>query len=363
MPTANEPQSTWGPLLRVSGRRKLVFALAAAFLSAAFTIGALLALDVYLHHKFAEFAGLNVWGYRGPTVGRKQSREQRVFVIGGSTTFGYGVGWSDAFPAALERRLQEDARASGAPVSVVNLAYNNEGAFSFLYTLHDYEYLQPDAVIFYTGYNDGGPSNTSAFRHESAIFQLTGYMPILPVILPEKAKSLRYGGDLDAAYRQEKTAFRPDLADRTSVLALETAEAISKSIERQLGRLTERPRPAAVVADASGCGEPFTRYCDSVRRAVEDVLDHGRDVVVVGQPYISDLHVDQQRALDEMLGKRFAAHPGLRLVNLGNTVNLKDRTLAFDGMHLTVSGNEVIADSLVPVIRDVLAQRRTRPSR
>src|SRR5688572_16100320 len=89
--------------------------------------GAILAGDIFLHWKFAEFAGVNVWGYRGPTVGRKQPDEWRLAVLGESTAFGYGVHWQEAIPALLQERLN-GGTAGPRRATVVNLAYNNEGA-------------------------------------------------------------------------------------------------------------------------------------------------------------------------------------------------------------------------------------------
>ena len=65
----------------------------------------LLAVDVYLHGKFEKSAGFNVWGYRGPAVGRKGADEYRVVILGGSSAYGYGTNWDEAIPAALERQL------------------------------------------------------------------------------------------------------------------------------------------------------------------------------------------------------------------------------------------------------------------
>ena len=48
----------------------------------------LLAADVYLHWRVQNAGAVNVWGYRGPVVGRKQPNEIRVVVLGGSTAFG-----------------------------------------------------------------------------------------------------------------------------------------------------------------------------------------------------------------------------------------------------------------------------------
>src|SRR5687768_4892362 len=117
-------------------RRKVVFALLAMTLACLFVVGVLLAADIYVHRKFQNSGGLNIWGYRGPTVGRKAAGERRVAVFGESTALGYGVRWHEAFPVVLEELLnQPRADAKPAKVSVVNLAYNGEGAHSYRYTL------------------------------------------------------------------------------------------------------------------------------------------------------------------------------------------------------------------------------------
>jgi hypothetical protein len=184
-------------------------------------------------------------------------------------------------------------------------------------------------------------------------------MPILPIVLTEKAMSLRYGGDLEAAYRREQTVFKPDLTTRTSASALEAAAKIASSLEKQLGGLTEVPMSDTLV-EASSCSGRFAFYCDSVRRVIEDVAARGRAVVVVTEPYLADVHVEQQHALHEMLRDRYpiGAESGLWLVNLGRSVDLKDRQLASDGMHLTARGNQIVADALAPVLAEVLAHRR-----
>ena len=48
-----------------------------------------------------------------------------------------------------------------------------------------------------------------------------------------------------------------------------------------------------------------------------------------------------------MLRARFAGDPDVRYANLGQLVDLRDRSLAYDGMHLTARGNEIVADRLL----------------
>ena len=174
-------------------------------------------------------------------------------MLGGSTAFGYGVTWDQAFPALLERALK--ASAPGRQRNVVNLGYNNEGAYSFRFTLEDFAYLEPDVVCPYEGYNDiigdDGP-NTALFRHDSPVFQLTGYMPILPLVFHEKAMALLHGGSIDAGYAESqgrggKVVFQPNLRDRAAASTLEAAVLLERSIEQQLSRFADAPARAVAA--------------------------------------------------------------------------------------------------------------------
>jgi lysophospholipase L1-like esterase len=349
------------PVTRTSPSRGkyVAFALVSLILSALVATLALLLVDVYLHRKFASFAAVNVWGYRGPIAPRKAPGALRIVVLGGSTAFGYGVPNEESIPALLDRALKASAARSGpGQVDVVNLAYNNEGAYAFRLNLEDYRYLDYDLAVLYTGYNDLGGPNTTAFRRSSPIFRLTGYMPILPTILAEKAMSLRYGGDLEAAYWGRRTAFTPNLAQRAGAAALEAAGRVTNSLERQLGRLSsEVDRPARSQHD-EGCTGQWRQYCEWMLASIEYALSVGAKVLVVGQPYVSDGHVAQQAALESMLRQRFANDARIRVVNLGRLIDVRDSSLAYDGMHLTLSGNRRVAEAMAPAILQMLAPAR-----
>ena len=331
-------------------RRKLLFGLSVSLFVTAVLFATLLAVDVYLHHRHEMNAGLNVWGYRGPVLDDKQDGERRVAVIGGSTAFGYGVTWPEAIPALLQQKLNE-VEPSGATYTAANLAYNNEGAYSFKYTLRDYAYLDYDLAILYTGYNDlSNDGNRQVYRHESPIFTLTGYMPIFPVIFSEKAMMLRYGGDLEAAYWGERTVFTPNPADRISATALETAVRVTQSLEQQLGRLTTTD-PLNSVATTATCDVDWQAYCEQVTLAVDQVIADGKRVLVVTQPYMTDGHVDQQANLIAMLDRSYGNNGNVRHLNLGEVLSLDNLDFAWDGMHLTAAGNDVVATRLVsPVL-------------
>lgn len=354
--------------MTVSRRKYLVFAAVAMTLSIIVCLAGALAADLYLHHRAERSAGLNRWGYRGPIAGQKQPGELRVVVLGGSTAFGYGVTWDEAIPALLERKLNQ--QQGNAPARVVNLGFNNEGAYSFLPTLKDFEYLDYDVVCFYEGYNDlSGDAipNRAVYRHESAVFRLTGYSPILPLWLREKALLLRYGGDLKAAYaatldgNANTTVFRPNLSDRTSAAALEAAAEVSKSLGRQLDRWSAEQPPATAIASEAGCPFPWANYCQAIYVATRYVLDHDKAVAIVAQPRkLEDSgrrHAQQQHALVEMIARHFSNNPRVKYVDLGDAVDLKNTDIVFDTMHLNAEGNAIIAQGLVEPVRELAAIR------
>lgn len=347
--------------MALSRRKKLLFALAAAALSLMVALVVLLAADLALHQRAERSAGLNRWGYRGPVVGSKQAGETRIVMLGGSTMFGYGVSWDTAIPALLQNKIR--SRYPDRQVTVVNLAYNNEGVYSYAPTLRAFEYLDYDVVVLYEGYNDimgDLAPNLSVFRYESAVFRLTGYFPILPLYLNEKAMMIRTGGNLAAAYehargRETTTVFRPNLAQRTSAAALEGASAVGDALSRQIGRLASQESGRPVTTSELGCRSPWAHYCASVHRAIVLATSSGKGVLVVGQPALTgpyaSRHVEQQSEVREMIARHFGRTPNVRYLNLGDVVNVDDPQFAFDKMHLNVIGNDIIAERLVePVL-------------
>jgi hypothetical protein len=62
-----------------------------------------------------------------------------------------------------------------------------------------------------------------------------------------------------------------------------------------------------------------------------------------------------------LLGRRFGNDAGVGYVNLGDRVDLENRQLSFDHMHLTESGNEQLAGGLVDAVID-MAMRKQKTS-
>ena len=333
-----------------SGRRRY-FATAAILLSAVFTASFVVGLDLYLHHRFAESGGYNVWGYRGPIAGRKRPGERRLAMLGGSVTFGFGVRADETIPSNLQQRLNA---AGGAPVTVVNLGWNSEGAYSLPFTLKDYEYLDYDAAILYSGYNDL-VFNNQVFRHESPLFRLTGYLPILPIV---PIREWLHLSNL-AETKGGRVVFRPTLQDQYASEAADTALRISQTLDRELARFTAEeehftPQSVKLRPGDELCAKPWGYYCRSVRDAAEWMVSRGKQVFIVTEPWRSEQHHEQQTALRGMVERRFAGNLLVHLVDMGTSVDLRDPRLCYDGLHLTPAGNAQVADRLAPEIRATL---------
>lgn len=332
---------------RYSPGRFAAYALLTVALTVGMFVAAAAAFDVYLHHRYFRAGGYNVRGYRGNPVGAKKSGERRLVMLGGSVAFGYGVDVDETIPAYLQQILRDR--------TVINLACNSEGAYAFHPTLDDYAGLQYDQAILYSGYNDLSYHNRRVFRHESPIFLLTGYLPILPVIPINAWLRVR---DLSQV---GQTVFEPTLADRSSTQWADTANRVQRTLNDQLARFAkEAPRPQASGDNVNECGARWSFYCQAVREGVVAGRRHGAEVFVVTEPYVylrsnSEeerlFHVRQQAALASAVTTWFAGDPLVHYVNLGRAVDLTDASLCYDGLHLTAKGNRQLAEALAVEIR------------
>ena len=318
-----------------SKSKRTFLKIAAVSISTIVCLSIFLGSDFYLHYRH----GINLWGYRGPAVGRKQPGEKRIAVLGGSTTWGYGLRAGQDFPAQLQRLLAGINAPRTGPITLLNLCFNNEGAYSFAYTLSDYEYLNVDAVIVYSGYNDLGGSNLEVFRHRSPVFRWTGYLPLLPTLTADRISLWQRGGETG------KTVFEPPKLSRLNQIS---------GLEKQLGKLNAPD--SATMAPTPAARAEWQSYCERIYQVTELALKSNKRVLIVGEPYISDKHVTQQAVLEEMIRLRFPNQPKVQYLNLGRVVDLRDQSLCWDGMHLTEEGNRRIAAALAEPVLELLKE-------
>ena len=243
-------------MMPLSRRRKVLFGLVTVPLASGVAAIGLVAADIYAHWRTQDVAGVNVWGYRGAPVGAKRDGEVRVAMVGGSTVYGWGLPADESIAWFLERRLND---AEGARrFSILNLGAPGQGAYGFVTDLADFEYLNYDIVCLYEGYNDLGPmtirgrDNYLLWRRESPVFRWTGYYPILPVVLREKADLLTGGGNANNG----DVRFRAGIATRVASGAMRTVAAVTGDLGGQVGGLT--PAPANAPADGE-CIDTWAR--------------------------------------------------------------------------------------------------------
>lgn len=334
-------------------RRKFAFALIAMLLGSSVTFAVVLAADLAVHHRAENSAGLNRWGYRGPVLPRKVAGEVRIAMVGGSTVFGYGGKWHEAPPARLEAELR--SAHPGAIIHVVNLGYNNDGAFAAKPTLEDYRYLDYDVVILYEGYNDRQGDfvpNTQVYRRQSVIYRLTGYSPILPMAFTEAARRLR-SGDADSS----APVFRPNFAARTSATAIEAANAVGEALGRQLEQFSAAP--SRTPAYGTECAAPWSHYCAVMVRATRYARSIGAKVLIVTQPiYPNEKNIreegDQQAKLAAAIAQAFPSDGDVKFLDLSKGIDLTDPQMSFDSMHLGPPGNQRLAQLLVPAVEELV---------
>lgn len=195
--------------------------------------------------------------------------------------------------------------------------------------------------MLYTGYNDLSEPNFYIFRHRSPVFGWTGYLPLLPALTADKLtvwKQRLLG-------QNERVVFQPpDLSQ------VERPE----SLPRQVGPMGGQDQKGAEASSGLTVPAEWQFYCDQVYEAAQMALQKGKQVLIVTEPYISDRHVAQQKALEKMIRIRFPDQPHLRYLNLGRTIDLRDKSLCWDGMHLTEEGNRRIAGALRQPVLDLL---------
>ena len=161
----------------------------------------------------------------------------------------------------------------------------------------------------------------------------------------EKAQAMMNGGALPAPPGEVR--FEAGLATRAAAGALTAAADLTSGLTSSFGVLSPVP-PNPAVDDE--CIPAWRRYCGSVRDAVSWALARGKRVIFVTQPYVSDEHIEQQANVAAMLKARFGGDERFAHVNLGRAIDMRDRAIVYDGLHLVAGGNDTIAANLVAPI-------------
>jgi len=167
---------------------------------------------------------------------------------------------------------------------------------------------------------------------------------------------IRYGGNLEAAYRNETNVFRPNVAQRATAATLASVADVMYSFDRPQNSEGADLDPAT-LAEGAPCGPKWAHYCGGMYIAMKYALDRQKRVLMVTQPRSLERpgdHMEQQERLVAFLKSRFPGNPLLRFTSLIDAVNLADPQLCYDGLHLKPEGNRIIAERLVDPVLELI---------
>jgi hypothetical protein len=286
--------------------------LTASIVLAAFAL--LLVADVAAHKAVERSGGLNRHGYRGDVMKAKPVGQLRVIIAGGATAFSPDVGFYQSLGFVLERFLGQRWRwkEEFVAAAVANVSLPNETAAGVVETLRHFEYLDGDIVCLITGHNDlPGALTSQEGRAASLTFRVAGYLPALPSFIVGKS-----------------------MVPPAPVLPVDTAW-----IRTSRPELVGPPTPGA-------CADDWRAYCDAVAAAVDDALSRGRRVIVISEPYVSEQHFSQQRALAGMMANRYSGEARVKHIDLGWALDRLDPSVMADGWRLTPRGIEQYAEGI-----------------
>lgn len=308
-------------MLRVLAAQSVVLALLA-----------IVAADLAAHKRVEDLGGFNIRGYRGAVAPERQLNEIRLVFAGGTRAFGWGVPAASTPAASVRFELTRVLDAPGRPlqpVVAINLGQLGARPGSYPRTLEHFASLHPNYIVLIDDLGDPGPNRPFA---RSGIFELTGYRPILPLVLSEKGR----------------------------VVHSRQSRLFGAALEYVGGAMEDGDAGLALVA-----GNPATEpeYATAMLVAVETAHREARGVVLALGP----IDTDAQRRNFDALAARLASspkRPWLRVVDLSEQADLYDPSARLDGFSFGTGATAVVARAIAPALLDLIgAGARNRSSR
>lgn len=295
--------------------------LALASEAAALGLMLLIVADQVAHKRVQAMAGVNSWGYRGLVMPTKATGEIRIAVVGGDHGFGWGVAPKETTTAYLRGVVERRLAAGGVSTTTtaMNLSALGLPAPAYADRIAHYAYLAPDVICLYIDLTDRDEGATLP-PSDSAIAALTGYVPMLPLLLRDKGQAMTMAGNG---------------AGGSAVGAL---GGMMRRADRSLYSWVPRSVPL-----------PVTRR-EALDRAVDAALSSARAVVTVVPMPVGAPEWPAHREAIELFTMRAATEPRLRNVDLSAVDRLSDPQLRLDGYNLGAAGQSVAANAIAPAV-------------
>lgn len=298
---------------------------AAQLLTIAAVLGVV--LDQYAHKRTQSMAGVNSWGYRGAVMPQRVPGELRIAVVGGDAAFGWGVAPGETTAAYLKLWVQTSLPAgSGRTVTAVNLGALGLPARNYADRIQQFRYLAPDLICLYLDPIDRRAAATLP-PADSAIAAVTGYVPMLPLLLQEKGK--------------REIARGRSLAG--GVLSV-TGRSL-RATDRVIARLWNG---AATPLDAD--------RSNAFAAALATALEAAAAVVIVLPMPFTEEEATGHAAARQFFERRALAEPRMRVVDLGAELTLADPDLRLDASNFGAGGHSLAARAITPAVSQLFSR-------
>ena len=301
----------------------------------------------------------NEHGYRGPAVPlRRTPAKLRILFLGGSTTYGTGVGDPEkTYPAQLGQILEQQSLEGMSGVEVINggLIWGTTAEIMTHY-LFKYRYYRPDIVVVHTGANDAQATAQGANYHPD----YSHWRQQLPELrmLPPKVRWL--------------------MRSRTfALLAIRLfyADVVSGAL---FVRFDDSPPPAAwytnTQTDPERTGqipEEDLAFKQNLTTIIREIKADGAEVLLVPTRLNPDPHapgywaeVPIEAARNERILKQLGLEFEVDVAPFPAAVISPENWI--DSVHLDEKGNREkahhVAENLVPIIRRLSVRNKDRRS-
>ena len=304
----------------------------------------------YIPNQNMETISINSHGFRGDDFSEKKDLDTyRIFIVGGSTTFGGGTTSDDTtMPSFLQKKF--DVTNSDKKIEILNAGIGSAYSYSEKYLIeNDLMKFQPDLIIIYSGGNDannryGTEYSIPGFPQYSQNKKLT-------------VKQLTYNIEpTDPVYLAKK--FIKEINYRTPFQLLKIYQGIENQYFTPSGS-------AKIQAQ-----ELWTTRMGEICKANNDV---GIKTIILVQPMLGS--GNKQLSTDEkILLENYGAYmeDTLDILNkiAGSLVELENichgtydlrmifddvkEPLLFDHVHVTDLGNEIVAEEIYEILTNHL---------
>jgi len=295
---------------------------------------------ILLHAPNQSFTTINInnVGFRGPDISNeKPMGTYRIFVVGGSTTFGYGSSNDHTtIPGYIQEEFQNNENFKN--IEVINAGIGLATSFEEKYLIQNIiADLSPDMIIVYDGWNDAGyrkingmvplgivDTDKDPFKFKNYPFYRTPFVISANII----NNDVQAGSDI----RTQKEIVTPEIKKTVTDLWKQNIEQICKTQEKNGIKTMVFLQPLVSTGNKPLFGDESTFHNPELHD-----LEDTREIVLMLSGQLDSLK-----------------NTCSVVVNLTNVFDNKKKPVFYDQGHLNDLGNEIIAkkiyENIFPIV-------------